>query len=186
MQTKKIQVEKGIKNSGLGSHHVQWGSEIWTSLYFKWLKRGWVANGPDFEWDLKSGSLTIWYPDKRQLVCQKLFEIRTKMSRLRIARFLNGWDHSFRQWLLSSPFFSNGKPVFVLKLFSLALQKQTDWSGKVTSNLWEMVRFQIAIKFGMGILDSKFRRITRPRFATRKKTRYSAITRVRISSRIRG
>ena len=32
----------------------------------------------------------------------------------------------------------------------------------------------------------KFRRITRPRFATQKKTRYSAITRVRIPSRIGG
>ena len=30
------------------------GSEIWTSLDFKWLKRGWFANGPDFKWDLKS------------------------------------------------------------------------------------------------------------------------------------
>ena len=33
---------------------AQWGSEIWTSLNFEW-----VANGPDFKWDLKSGSLTI-------------------------------------------------------------------------------------------------------------------------------
>ena len=34
---------------------LQWGSEIWTSLDFEWSKRGWVANGLDFEWDLKSG-----------------------------------------------------------------------------------------------------------------------------------
>ena len=33
---------------------IQWGSEIQTCLDFEWLKRGWVANGPDFEWDLKS------------------------------------------------------------------------------------------------------------------------------------
>ena len=35
---------------------IQWGSEIWTSLDFEWSKKGWVADGPDFEWDLKSGS----------------------------------------------------------------------------------------------------------------------------------
>ena len=32
----------------------QWGSEIQTRLDFKWVERGWVENGPDFEWDLKS------------------------------------------------------------------------------------------------------------------------------------
>ena len=38
---------------------IQWGSEIMTSLEFKWSERGWVTNGPDFEWDLKSASPTI-------------------------------------------------------------------------------------------------------------------------------
>ena len=38
---------------------VQWGSEIRPSLDFEWSKTGWVANGLDFEWDLKSGSPTI-------------------------------------------------------------------------------------------------------------------------------
>ena len=38
---------------------LQWGSEIQTSLEFEWSKREWVANGLDFEWDLKSGSTTI-------------------------------------------------------------------------------------------------------------------------------
>ena len=38
---------------------VQWGSEIWTSLDCEWSKRGWVANGLNFEWDLKSRSPTI-------------------------------------------------------------------------------------------------------------------------------
>ena len=33
-------------------------SEIWTSLD-EWSKRGWVANGPDFQWDLKSRSLSV-------------------------------------------------------------------------------------------------------------------------------
>ena len=56
MQTRKIQ--------------IQWGSEIRTRLDFEWSKRGWVANGRDFEWDLKSGQMgaiffkTIWNPDK--------------------------------------------------------------------------------------------------------------------------
>ena len=43
---------------------IQWGSEICTSLYFEWSKRGWGENGPDFEWNLKSWSPTIWNPDK--------------------------------------------------------------------------------------------------------------------------
>ena len=38
---------------------VQWGSEIQKSLDFQWSKRGWVLNGLDFKWDLKSGSPTI-------------------------------------------------------------------------------------------------------------------------------
>ena len=42
---------------------LQWGSEIRTSLDFEWSKIGWVANGLDFEQDLKSGSPTIWNPD---------------------------------------------------------------------------------------------------------------------------
>ena len=36
-----------------GFQVIQWGSEIWTSLDFEWSKRGWVANGPDLERDLK-------------------------------------------------------------------------------------------------------------------------------------
>ena len=35
------------------------GSDIQTSLDFEWSKRGWVANGLDFVWDLKSGSPTL-------------------------------------------------------------------------------------------------------------------------------
>ena len=38
---------------------VQWGSKIRTSLDFEWSKRGWVLNGLDFEWGLKSESQTI-------------------------------------------------------------------------------------------------------------------------------
>ena len=35
----------------------QRGSEIWTCLDFEWSKSDWVANGRDFEWDRKYGSL---------------------------------------------------------------------------------------------------------------------------------
>ena len=50
---------------------LQWGSEILTSLDIECSKRGWVANGPDFEWDMKSGSPTILNLDKRPLFSQK-------------------------------------------------------------------------------------------------------------------
>ena len=62
-------------------------SEIGTSLDFKWLKRGWVANGLVFEWDLKYGSPTIWNLDWWPPFCQKPFEIRTKLSRFWMVRF---------------------------------------------------------------------------------------------------
>ena len=35
----------------LDNIQIQWGSEIWTS--FKCSKKGWLANGPDFEWNLE-------------------------------------------------------------------------------------------------------------------------------------
>ena len=38
---------------------IQWGSEIRPSLDFEFSKTGWVTNGLDFEWDLKSRSPTI-------------------------------------------------------------------------------------------------------------------------------
>ena len=41
-------------------------------------KRGWVANGPDFKWDLKYGSPTILNPDKWPPFCKKPFEIPKK------------------------------------------------------------------------------------------------------------
>ena len=51
---------------------IKWGSKIQTSLDFEWSKRGWVANGLDFEWDLKSGQMAA--------ILSKPFEIRTKIS----------------------------------------------------------------------------------------------------------
>ena len=63
---------------------VQWGFEIRTSLDFEWSKRGRVANGQDFEWDLKSQDFE-WDLKSRQMApfCQKPagpFEIRTPKS----------------------------------------------------------------------------------------------------------
>ena len=56
---------------------IQWGSEIQTSLDFEWSKRGWVANGLDFEWVLKYGSPVIW--NHCHFVKKtKTFEIRKK------------------------------------------------------------------------------------------------------------
>ena len=52
---------------------IQWGSEIQISLDFEWSKKGLVANGPDFEWDLKSMSPTDHWNTKP-------FEIRTSKS----------------------------------------------------------------------------------------------------------
>ena len=71
---------------------MQWRSEMWTSLDFKWLKRGWVAKGPDFEWDLKSGSPTIWYPDK---FLSKTIWNPNKTSEFWMVWFSNGWDYSY-------------------------------------------------------------------------------------------
>ena len=44
--------KRPFSNDHLPTENVQWRSEIWTSLDFKWSKRGWFANGPYFEWDL--------------------------------------------------------------------------------------------------------------------------------------
>ena len=74
---------------------IQWGSKLRTSLYFEWLKRSWVANCTDFEWDLKSGSPTIWNPGKWLPFCQKPFEIQTKTSGFWIFQFSNGWGYSY-------------------------------------------------------------------------------------------
>ena len=74
---------------------IQWGSEIRPSLDFEWSKRGWVANSPDFKWDLKSGSSTIWNPDKYPPFSQKPFEILTKTSVFWMVLFSTGWDYSY-------------------------------------------------------------------------------------------
>ena len=74
---------------------IQCGSEIQTNLDFEWPKRGWVANGPDLEWDLKSKSPIICILDEWRPFCQKLFEIQTKKSGFPMVPFLNGWGYSY-------------------------------------------------------------------------------------------
>ena len=68
---KKVSEKSNLRISGV--HHsdgycmpalqtaklAKWGSEIRPSLDFEWSKRGWVANGLDFEWHLKSRNPTI-------------------------------------------------------------------------------------------------------------------------------
>ena len=39
----------GLATAQVSAWLPQWGSTIWTSLEFEWSKRGWVANGLDFE-----------------------------------------------------------------------------------------------------------------------------------------
>ena len=47
-------------------------SKFWTNLDFKWSKRGWVANGRDFEWDLKLVQMDTTYSVKNHLKsCRK-------------------------------------------------------------------------------------------------------------------
>ena len=53
---------------------MQWGSEIRTRPNIEWSKRGWFANGLDFEWYLNYGSPTILNLDKWQSFCQKPLE----------------------------------------------------------------------------------------------------------------
>ena len=55
------------------------------------VKKGQFTNSPDFECDLKSGSQTIWNPDKWPPFFKKPSEIWTKISRFWIIQF-----HMFR------------------------------------------------------------------------------------------
>ena len=78
-------LEKQVTHAPIGSPNVilritKQGSEILTSLDFEWSKKGWFWNGPYVKSDLKSGSPTIWNPDKWRLFCLKPFEIWMKMS----------------------------------------------------------------------------------------------------------
>ena len=51
------------------------GTEVWTNPDFEWSKRGWFANGQDFELDLKSNgpsfnpltSTTLTSPRKKDI-----------------------------------------------------------------------------------------------------------------------
>ena len=78
------------------SIYLHWGSEFQTSLDFEWSKRGLVGNGPDFEWDLKSGSPTtfkIWTNGCHSV--KKYLKSRQKHPDFDWSVFSNGWDLSF-------------------------------------------------------------------------------------------
>ena len=83
---------------------IQWGSEMRTSLNFKWSKRVWVATGPDFERDLKSGSATIWNMDKWATFLSKTIWNPDKMSIFWQFRFLNSWELKLKHDHLKSFF----------------------------------------------------------------------------------
>ena len=55
------------------------GSEIRTSLDFKWPKRSWVASCQNFKWNLKSGGLTVFGHGTGHLNTKAL-KYRTKKS----------------------------------------------------------------------------------------------------------
>ena len=55
-------------------------SGLWSYSEDLKSRLGWIGNGLDFKWDLKSGSPNIWNLNKLSLFCQKPFEILTKMS----------------------------------------------------------------------------------------------------------
>ena len=68
---------------------LQWGSEMRTSLDFKWSIRGWVPNGLEFECNLKSRSPTICNPDNLPPFYHLIqgyghFQTNTKFTRLGI------------------------------------------------------------------------------------------------------
>ena len=57
LKERQITVLSGTSETGdIYIREIQWGSEIRTSMDFKWSKRGLAANGPDFEWDLNPES----------------------------------------------------------------------------------------------------------------------------------
>ena len=72
-------------------------------LYSRDLKSGpvWIlnsqkrlgANSPDFEWDLKSVSPTIWNPDKWLPFCQIIWNL-DKKSGFCMVQFSRGWVYS--------------------------------------------------------------------------------------------
>ena len=59
---------------------IPWGFKIRTCLDFKWSKRGWVENGQNFEWYMKTTNPTIWNLGKRAPFRQNPFEFQTNTS----------------------------------------------------------------------------------------------------------
>ena len=118
---------------------VQGEAEIWTSLEFEWSKRGLVANGPDFKWDLKSISPTIWNPEKWPSFCQKIFEIRTKMFRFWMVQFSNVGTIAKAWPIESRPFEIRPSKISDCKCFQISNGRISDprWT---TINYWRTLR----------------------------------------------
>ena len=68
---------------------LQWGSEIQPSLDFKWSKRGWVANGLNFKWDLKSRQMAAILSKTNSIVLSNtLDDCNLMLFTLRLGRVL--------------------------------------------------------------------------------------------------
>ena len=77
---------------------VKHSEDLKSGLVGFWIvKRGWFANGLDYEWVLKSGIPIFWNP-----FCEKAFEILTKYPDFELASF---WIDRTRAIVLISNFF---------------------------------------------------------------------------------
>ena len=102
---KKSKFEIGTKWLSLLIPNIPTNLKYWCTVGIdsECFKRGWVANGPDFKCDLKSGSPTIWNQDKWLPFCQKPLEIQTWYW---MVQFSNGWDYSHSlNWTIWNPSF---------------------------------------------------------------------------------
>ena len=109
---------------------------IWNPTLL-WLQRGWVANGLDFKWHLKSGCPTIWYSYKWLPLSQEPFAIQTKMSGYKVGWFLNGHGHSFNLAI--------GRPFKNWTIWNLIFKKPGFW----------MVIFQILSRVSIILIKRK-------------------------------
>ena len=95
---------------------LQWGSDIWTSPDFKWLKQVnlqavWILN-------------VIWNPDKWLPFCKKKFEIWTKMYGFRTVCFWTIWKPDCLNFdRISDPHCIQMNPYFGCPEFGFPLQR---------------------------------------------------------------
>ena len=112
---------------------LQCGSEIQSSLYFKWSKKGWFANGPDFKSE-----------HQKAQPC----EIRTNGQHF-VNHLKSGQKHPFFEW----PGFWMAGTIAIATAIYWPFENQTIWNP-VFKKSWfqmfpflEMVRFQILAVF---------------------------------------